>query len=125
MTICGGQRDAPGDIIPKTNFRRDAGPSTALAGYAASPGLRETLDYLQIVVVACEVHPAATRYWRAINLQKLVHDDFFQFGREGADIAAKNTSVGKTGGHSVRTDNVQPHAVERAVCPRPIVLGVK
>ena len=36
MTICGGQRDAPRDTIPKTNFRRDAGPSTALAGYPAS-----------------------------------------------------------------------------------------
>ena len=35
MTICGGQRDAPRNTIPKTNFRRDAGPSTALAGYAA------------------------------------------------------------------------------------------
>ncbi len=33
MTICGGQRDAPRNTIPKTSFRRDAGPSTALAGY--------------------------------------------------------------------------------------------
>ncbi len=38
MTICGGQRDAPRNIIPRTNFRRDAGPSTALAGYATPPG---------------------------------------------------------------------------------------
>src|ERR1700722_10057691 len=29
MTICGGQRDAPRNTIPRTNFRRDAGPSTA------------------------------------------------------------------------------------------------
>ena len=34
MTICGGQRDAPRDTILKTTFLRDAGPSTALAGYA-------------------------------------------------------------------------------------------
>jgi hypothetical protein len=40
MTIYGGQRDAPMDTVPKTNFQRDAGPSTALAGYvpALSPG---------------------------------------------------------------------------------------
>ena len=40
MTICGGQRDAPRDTIPRTNFRRDAGPSTALAGYATRPDRR-------------------------------------------------------------------------------------
>jgi hypothetical protein len=34
MTICGGQRDAPRDSIPKANFPRDAGPST-VAGAAA------------------------------------------------------------------------------------------
>src|SRR3954463_14397732 len=33
MTICGGQRDGPRDTIPRTNFARAAGPSTALAGY--------------------------------------------------------------------------------------------
>jgi hypothetical protein len=37
MTICGGQRDAPRNTIPRTNFRRDAGPSTALAGYLPPP----------------------------------------------------------------------------------------
>jgi len=40
MTFCGGQRDAPRNTIPRTNFRRDAGPSTALAGYAATDGGR-------------------------------------------------------------------------------------
>jgi hypothetical protein len=36
MTISGGQRDAPGNTIPKTNFRRDAGPSTALAAHLSA-----------------------------------------------------------------------------------------
>ena len=40
MTICGGQRDALRNTIPKTNFRRDAGPSTALAGYPPVGGRR-------------------------------------------------------------------------------------
>jgi hypothetical protein len=38
MTICGGQRDALRNTIPTTNFRRDAGPSTALAGYVVASG---------------------------------------------------------------------------------------
>ena len=46
MTICGGQRDAPRNIIPRTDFRRDAGPSTALAGYAAGRYCRERLTIL-------------------------------------------------------------------------------
>jgi hypothetical protein len=29
MTFCGGQRDAPGNVQLRTNYRRDAGPSTA------------------------------------------------------------------------------------------------
>ena len=33
MTLCGGQRDAPGNMILKAKARRDAGPSTAVTGY--------------------------------------------------------------------------------------------
>ena len=43
MPICGGQRDAPRDTIPRTNFERDAGPSTALAGYVPSGSPKCTL----------------------------------------------------------------------------------
>jgi hypothetical protein len=49
MTICGGQRDAPRNIIPKTTFRRDAGPSTALAGYTAA---WLAAGYLRLMVTA-------------------------------------------------------------------------
>ena len=40
MTLCGGSRDAPRDTIPKTNIGRDAGPSTALAGYPTTTVVR-------------------------------------------------------------------------------------
>ena len=41
MPFCGGQRDAPRNTIPKTTIRRDAGPSTALAGYMARPNAED------------------------------------------------------------------------------------
>ena len=52
MTICGGQRDAPRNTIPRTSFRRDAGPSIAAAGSPAVvsrvrlPGVQRDLTIL-------------------------------------------------------------------------------
>jgi hypothetical protein len=55
MTFRGGQRDAPGDTIAKTNFRRDAGPSTALADYtlAGVPGTALSVKKSQSQDITC------------------------------------------------------------------------
>jgi hypothetical protein len=63
MTICGGQRDAPRTTIPKTNFRRDAGPSTALAGYAALVDGRP--DDRVLMLWACK---ACFRLWAVAGI---------------------------------------------------------